>query len=269
MTMNIDPGERPIMMWVDKRYLRVDQRYQRHTESNASAKVIRSIAANFVYAHCAPLIATDNGDGTYNVIDGQHRMKAAKAAPKIKELPCYVITEMSLKEQAAAFVAHNKDRVIMTPYAIWHAAAAAGDPEAVAIRTVCAKVGVHILRSNLMQQRMKPGDTLALKTIQLLYRGKIGFPGGVTTLENVLGLLMQAWPTPGSVNSFSLKAVCKLLEMQITLAQCRAILAATSHQDLMKIARIKTAENPETRVLDNYFNQLFEAGNRLVLKAVQ
>src|ERR1044072_2137417 len=83
----LDLGAKPNMCWLPKKTLQVDKRYQRELKSTASAKLIAQLQKNFCWAHCAPLIVTDNADGTYNIVDGQHRWKAALAIPQITLLP--------------------------------------------------------------------------------------------------------------------------------------------------------------------------------------
>src|SRR5687768_12803311 len=114
-------GPKPTMCMLPKSALRVDRRYQREISSRRSKQLIQRIADNWRWYHCAPLTVADNGDGTYNVIDGQHRMTAAKSLPGVVLLPAYVVEEMTLQEQAGAFVAHNMDRVAVSPQAIFYA----------------------------------------------------------------------------------------------------------------------------------------------------
>ncbi len=145
-----DAGARPTLRWIGKMHLRIDARYQRDVSTKRGQALVRKIAAEWRWAHCLPLVVTDNFDGTFNVIDGQHRLSAADARPDIAELPCYVIPTETLQDEAQAFVAYNRDRVQLTPLAVYHALVAARDAGAQVIADACKAARVVVLKQPKM-----------------------------------------------------------------------------------------------------------------------
>lgn len=66
-------GSMPSIEWVHTSELTVDQSYQRSIDNEGSRRLIASIAANFDWRLCAPLVVSRRGDGSKIIIDGQHR----------------------------------------------------------------------------------------------------------------------------------------------------------------------------------------------------
>jgi ParB-like chromosome segregation protein Spo0J len=164
----LDPGKRPDLVWLPVDALTVDHRYQRTLESRRSQKLIETIAANFRWSAFQAILATRSGKA-YLVIDGQHRVEAARRC-NLAEVPAVVTDAVSLAEQAAAFVQANTSRVSVTPYALYHARLAAGEPEALAVDRLCKAAGLSIPRYPIPADKLQPGQTLALATIAKLPR---------------------------------------------------------------------------------------------------
>jgi hypothetical protein len=142
-----DPGPRPEMAWLPLVQLTVEQRYQRSTTGKRSAKVIARIAGEFSWAKFQPPTVAAVGESTYAIIDGQHRVAAALKHPAIEEVPCYIVATPEIREQADAFVAINRDRVTVTPFAQHHAEVEAAAPLALAVAAACREAGVTIPRT--------------------------------------------------------------------------------------------------------------------------
>ena len=70
-------GKMSSIEWVHTAELTVDQSYQRSIDNEGSLRVIASIAANFDWRLCAPLVVSRRPDGSKIIIDGQHRWAAA------------------------------------------------------------------------------------------------------------------------------------------------------------------------------------------------
>ena len=68
----------PDMEWLLIDNLIIDDRYQRDTVTRRSLKNIQTIRDNFSWAKLSPLTVADLGTGKYAVIDGQHRLEAAR-----------------------------------------------------------------------------------------------------------------------------------------------------------------------------------------------
>ena len=164
-----DLGKRPELKWLPVGKLKADPRYQRTIETRRGQALIERIGAAFHWSAFQAILAMPDGEGAWLVLDGQHRVEAARRV-KVTEVPAVVVASVSLEEQAAAFVQANRDRVAVTPYALHHANLIAGDTGAAAIDRVCRKAGVSIPRYPGPADKLKPGDTLALGTIGALIK---------------------------------------------------------------------------------------------------
>lgn len=140
-----DLGAKPRVVWLDLALLTIDMRYQRDIGETGRQHVNR-IVKSFNWNCYQPIIVTENADGTYPVIDGQHRLEAAKAHPLIDSLPCYIIDAPEVSKQAQIFVEVNSNRRGLTSSQRFWASYAAGEPSAVALVEICTAAGVQILR---------------------------------------------------------------------------------------------------------------------------
>lgn len=80
--------------------------------------------------------------GTLLCIDGQHRIYGAYKAGK--EGVVVEVMECTLKEAIDLFLSQSTDRAKMQPMDVYHAALAAGIPEFVELRDICAKHNVAV-----------------------------------------------------------------------------------------------------------------------------
>lgn len=204
-------GKKPTFSWVPKDKLIIDHRYQREVSSKRGLKLIARLQANFRWAHCQALVVTPNGDGTYCVLDGQHRLEAAKGLRMVAQMPCLVVDELDLRDQAKAFVALNEDRVAISKLQIFHAMCAAGDRRSRLLLDACKECGVEILKTPRIPSLMKPNQTMAIGTMFQLYDGNFGRPGP-RLLETTLSCLREAYPeTRGQITAMMLRAVREAL----------------------------------------------------------
>lgn len=199
-------GDKPKLAWIDKRALIIDERYQRSIETKASVRLINYLRANFTWVKCLPLVITDNGDGTYCVIDGQHRLEAVRDLDFVTDMPCYVLGEMTLQEQALAFVDLNVNRVSVTPLAVHHARAKAGDPVAAEMERVSKAAGCRIRKSAPAIPSMKNGDLVCLGTLKAGIRRH-----GSPLVINALMAVRKAWLDTGGIRGEILQGAIDFL----------------------------------------------------------
>lgn len=167
----LDPGPRPELTWLQVSALGVDTRYQRSLDSERSKQSIERIAAEFQWSKFSVLIvAPTDEDDRWIIIDGQHRWQAARKRG-LKTVPCVVVPVRDVRAQAEIFLANNAGRVVVNPYAIYHAKLAAGDERACRTKEFCDAAGITIVRSNRQQALLKPGETLALSTLNSFANG--------------------------------------------------------------------------------------------------
>ncbi len=198
-----DPGPLPEMKWLPKTAFVVDHHYQRSAESDRSRAVIGRIAQNFMWSRFQPPTVTPGPKGTYIVIDGQHRVKAALRRTDIDRLPAYIVPNLSLQDQATNFVAINRDRVALHALQLHHALLAMGDKEALRIKEVCDEAGISIVRQPAPGGNTKPHETAAIGAI------KTGIAAyGEAIVIAALMIIPEAYKlTPGMMRARTLKAL--------------------------------------------------------------
>ena len=195
-----DPGEVPVLDWVDKTLIDVDPSYQRPLDE---ARVQRMVGA-FDWRSFGALVLTRGQGDRFHAADGQHRLAAAKRHPKVSLVPAVIVETESTAEDAEVFVGINRDRKNVTPLQLYHAELAAGDEDAMTVSQVCQRAGLTIVKSLGGQTRAKPGETVAVAVI----RGLIGRRGAMRARQ-MLEVLAKAHLAP--VGSIEIRAVEMLL----------------------------------------------------------
>lgn len=116
------------MVWVSKRLLLVDHRYQRGEQKNKIAEIRR----DWNWLACGVLTVGRRDDGSLWVLEGQQRLAAAKGRSDISELPCIIFDVADVREEARAFLDTNKKRKPVSHLDTFRAALVEGDPTATA-----------------------------------------------------------------------------------------------------------------------------------------
>lgn len=191
-------GVPPSIEWMPVGRLSIDAEYQRSTDNDASQRLIKSIAANFDWRLCAPLVVSRRPDGTLAVIDGQHRTLAARRRGDIPHLPCCVFSYSGPEEEAKMFIAANRARKPMNRLDDFHAALAAGDDQALEIQRLVHDAGLRVTR-NTASAAWKPGEIAFTASISSTLR-KYG-PGIVSA---ALTNIAEAFPDQKVVHSGSI-----------------------------------------------------------------
>lgn len=216
-----DLGARPRVVWLDLALLTVDRTYQRDINIKGAAHVTRILQA-FNWNCYQPIVVSERDDGTYAVIDGQHRLEAAKRHPLIDSLPCYIIDAPDVAKQAAIFVAVNSRRIALTSLQQFHAAVAARQPEAMAAAGLCADAGVRILKAP-PSSNIPPRSIISPFALLKMVR-QVGRPAVATAIK------VLAETHPETLNAFrapTIAALCRVVaDPNIDVARVRAVLAA-------------------------------------------
>src|SRR5947207_2595614 len=84
-------GRMPVLQFCAPGELAVDASYQRGLEDTRSRDLIKRIAAHWNWDLCQPLVVARRQGGALYVIDGQHRLEAARQRGDIAQLPCVVL----------------------------------------------------------------------------------------------------------------------------------------------------------------------------------
>lgn len=162
-------GSMPSIEWVHISELRVDQSYQRSVDNEGSRRLIASIAANFDWRLCAPLVVSRRADGTKVIIDGQHRWSAAMRRGDLLQLPCCLFSYDSPEDEARMFIVANRARKPMNRMDDFHAALAAADEDALEILRLVTEAGLVLARST-SSVAWKPGEVAFTSSIATALR---------------------------------------------------------------------------------------------------
>jgi hypothetical protein len=213
---NVDPGPRPELAWLPVAMLSVDPAYQRTIEGRVSQAAIGRIVAEFRWS-CFGVVmvaAVDGGGDGWVIIDGQHRVEAARRC-KLSTVPCIIVPASTRDEQAKIFLATNRLRVTVNAYAMHHAQLAAGEQIALDTQALADSAGISIPRYPIPRDRLTPGQTLALAMIKSATLNAFG--------TRAVRLVGAAWMgKPGGIPAGVIRAVWLALEERIPEFQIRA-----------------------------------------------
>jgi len=169
LKINPQQGALPVLQYLTPQQLQIDARYQRTLESDASKTLVRQIAQNWSWDLCQVLVVARRDDGALFVIDGQHRLEAAKLRGDIGQLPAVVVNYASAQDEAAAFVHLNQARKPLTRIDLFKAAVASEDGEALAIVEAIQAAGLTIA-SHSNWTAWKPGMVSNIGGIEAAWR---------------------------------------------------------------------------------------------------
>lgn len=187
LKVNPPMGRMPVLQFMAPSELAVDPTYQRELDTGPSQTLIRKIAQFWNWDLCQPLVVSRRGPGELFVIDGQHRLEAARLRRDIAQLPCVVVDYASAADEAASFVHLNQQRRPLTKLDLFKAAVASEDPESCAIAAAIVAAGLR-LAPHSNPTAWKPGMLANVGGIQRVWRQH-----GETVAKAALVVLAQAY----------------------------------------------------------------------------
>ena len=242
-------GRLPVLQFMQPAELQIDPQYQRSIEGRQSQSLIAKIAQGWNWDLCQPLVIARRSEEGLFVIDGQHRLEAARLRGDITQLPCVVVDYAGAAEEAASFVHLNQQRRPLTTLDLFKAALASGDEEAQAIMAALTEAGLGLTNSNNID-RWKPGQVQIIGGIQRLWRRE-----GQEVVSKALDLLAEAYR--GEIMRFAgtiwpgLVAVCAE-EMRSgksfapdRFAQLASALNELGQEEFRKLVLARCALNPD------------------------
>lgn len=193
-----EAAARPTLELIATDELVIDGSYQRLVSKRGLSR-IKTIRQEFSWARFGALTVAATDEGTFAVIDGQHRAIAAWSL-RIAEVPAIVVKEQ-MQGQATAFVGINTVRGSVASVDKFRARVAAGDTSAVAVSQMLAELEVTF--DCPAGTKMKPRQTQAVATLEKLV-SKMGQGLTFTTLE----LMIDAQPKQDNLlTRFAIEAV--------------------------------------------------------------
>ena len=169
LKVNPPLGHMPALQYLPPAMLRVDDSYQRTLDSDASRTLVRQIAQYWNWDLCQPLVVARRDDDELYVIDGQHRLAAARLRGDIHQRLAVVVRYASAADEAASFVHLNQQRRPLTRVDLFKAAVASGDSEATAILDAVAAAGLTIA-PHTNPTAWKPGQIANIGGIEQCWR---------------------------------------------------------------------------------------------------
>lgn len=171
---------------IPAREIHVDYDYQRLVRSRRVSRLV----AQFDPKLLGTLEVSERADGSYWVIDGQHRLEACKAIDPDLEVPCVVYRGLTREEEAEVFWKTQDGRSNVSPAERLVARLAQGEPKAVAI--------VDIMTANNVRAVSWVGGADASgglkRTTRAIAAIEVAFARlGASGLDRVLHILSETW----------------------------------------------------------------------------
>lgn len=132
-TVQDAPGSQRL---INKNLLQIDRTYQR----NASETKLLAIARNWSWIACGSIVVADR-EGVLFVVDGQHRVMAARKRSDIIDLPCLVFKTHEAKQEAIGFLAAQTQRKPINSVEKFRALVTVEDPAAMIVKELLISTG--------------------------------------------------------------------------------------------------------------------------------
>jgi len=159
----VSAGAVPELRWLDIDALRIDDSYQRPL-GRGNILAIERIAAAFQWSMFTPVVVAPLVEGSYALIDGQHRTHAARLAG-FDQVPAMVVIAPEAG-QAAAFAAINGTTIKISPINLYRAALVARIPWALRCEAAVAAAGCRLLTVNQSAKHRKVRDLVCIGMIR-------------------------------------------------------------------------------------------------------
>lgn len=249
----------PGLRFVPIEQLIIDDRYQRSIEKRGKQNILK-IAKNFDWCKFSPVVLSQREDGSYAIIDGQHRTHAA-ALCGISEVPA-IITQMTIEQEASAFSWVNGSVTALTPNQIFKAALTALEPWAVMCDAAVSKADCRLMPYNKSANAKKPGEVYCVTLVRKFVDA--GAAAQVTTvLKGIRSSEMRN--DISHYNSFGLSALIPAT-ISAGITRPEVIADFLNHHDLTKVLKMveKVQERPENKGRSR--TSLFTASVKVLLK---
>jgi len=137
LVLDITPDQRGVFEEIDKFELRGDPAYQRDQDSK---RKIILMAKTWSWVACGSIVVADR-NGDYYVVDGMHRVEAAKIRPDIVTIPSMVFKVKDQEAEARGFYRVNANRKPLTSVQSFRALLCSHDETAMFVNSLIAQAG--------------------------------------------------------------------------------------------------------------------------------
>ena len=206
-------GVIPALQYLLPRQLEIDAAYQRSLDSEQSQQLVRAIAQHWNWDLCQPLVVARRPDGKLYVIDGQHRLAAARLRGDIPQLPAVVVQYDSVEDEAASFVLLNQQRKPLSKLDLFKAAVASGDNIASSIVQAMDEAGIR-LAPHSNYTAWKPGMVSNIGGIEACWKGRGALVTGLALKALAQGFEGQVLRYAGTI----FPGIAALIDMEVRSA---------------------------------------------------
>lgn len=247
----LDLGQVPELRWVPPTSLLVDENYQRDL-GKRSWNLIRAMIEKFAWRKYKPPIVVEVNNGLH-CVDGQHTAIAA-ASLSLDLIPVFVVGGTTLNERADSFVAHNRDRIVMSALDVYRAKIASGDPDAIDTQEVCRLAGVRI-RQCQPNGKILVGDTNCVGTIQRLVKRR-----GVSKSKEILESFVRGARGPiGPAEIDAVEAIMVVARPETTSEQLSRAIRALGDRGVIESKMLAASQRkPQKHVLFEMYCSLMD-----------
>lgn len=149
-------GRIPKNVRINKNKLKVDTRkYQRAKYERLVDKITREFSWNAFGA----LVVNLRKDGSMWVLDGGHRLGAAKDRDEVTTVPCALVCGLTLEEESEAFIQINKQRKAMQGLETWKGELMAKRPSALLLNSLLVRHG-FVVGPNVSQGEVRSTSSI-------------------------------------------------------------------------------------------------------------
>ena len=180
-------GNMPSLQWCRLDQLEIDDAYQRSIDTPGSQSMIRTIARHWNWDLCQPLFVARRADAHLYVVDGQHRLAAARMRFDIDQLPCIVSMTDGAAQEARLFSEFNRRRRPPSQLDLYFADLAAGEPVAADINCALLAAGLSMSK-HTNAASFKPGQVMNIAGLRSCHRMH-----GLDVLSVALERMAKAW----------------------------------------------------------------------------
>lgn len=164
----------------------LDFTYQRSLNHTRIDKMIK----NFDESLIGTITVAKRSNGTFAVIDGQHRLAVLKAKT-FPTIPCMVYPEMSVQEEAQMFAYLNSYKQKISPLDMFWALIGSGDEKQRQILNAIENNGFEVAKRAGARKNMKS----LIAAIGMIQRIEKNY--GLDILNQTLKLINGVWPENG------------------------------------------------------------------------
>lgn len=215
-TDSVRVGSETREQWIDIGLLAVEPSYQR----TLKPAWVDHIARHFDESLFGKPVVAERADGSFRVIDGQHRIAALRQLypEKTVQVLCDVISVSGVEAEAKQFRARNIEIVRPTPGERFKARLAEGDPMAWTIREIVERNGFRLL---LYSTGHPPEDALChVTTLESIAiprehgdRGRLARVPGASPwlLDQTLRIVQRSWASTKDLNMITLLGIARFM----------------------------------------------------------